>query len=39
MLHAGRLTFSHPRSGQTVTLEAPVPEDFARLIERLDDAL
>jgi 23S rRNA pseudouridine1911/1915/1917 synthase len=28
LLHAHKLTFTHPRSGQTVSLTAPLPRDF-----------
>jgi 23S rRNA pseudouridine1911/1915/1917 synthase len=28
MLHAHRIAFTHPRSGQRLTLEAPLPQDF-----------
>jgi 23S rRNA pseudouridine1911/1915/1917 synthase len=28
LLHAFRLTFTHPASGEKVTLEAPLPQDF-----------
>lgn len=31
-LHALSLTFAHPASGETVTFEAPYPEDFQRLL-------
>jgi 23S rRNA pseudouridine1911/1915/1917 synthase len=34
-LHAFRLAFRHPRSGQTVAVEAPLPEDMVELIDRL----
>jgi 23S rRNA pseudouridine1911/1915/1917 synthase len=34
-LHALRLTFSHPRDGRTMTLEAPPPPDFCDLLNRL----
>ncbi len=34
-LHAWRLTFVHPRSGETVTVEAPLPEDMATLLRIL----
>lgn len=34
-LHAHRLTFRHPRDERPLTFEAPLPEDFARLVERL----
>lgn len=35
MLHAARLGFIHPASGQTLTFEAPMPEDMARLLGAL----
>lgn len=35
MLHAHKLSFSHPRSGERHFFEAPLPEDMADLIERL----
>ncbi len=31
-LHASRLSFRHPRSGQALTLEAPYPADFASTV-------
>ena len=31
-LHAARLAFEHPASGETVTFEAPLPQDFERLL-------
>jgi len=34
-LHAERLEFEHPRSGETVALEAPPPPDLAALIASL----
>jgi len=34
-LHAFRLSFQHPESGETVSFEAPLPEDFARLLDDL----
>lgn len=34
-LHAARITFEHPRSGATVTVEAPLPEDMRKLIDAL----
>ena len=34
-LHAARLAFDHPRSGKRVTVETPVPADFAGLLEVL----
>lgn len=38
MLHAARLTFPHP-DGETMTVEAPPPEDFRALAEGLGLAL
>lgn len=34
-LHALRLGFVHPESGEAVSFEAPLPEDFARLLDEL----
>ena len=34
-LHAERLSFEHPRSRQPVSFEAPLPADFAALLEAL----
>jgi RluA family pseudouridine synthase len=34
-LHARKLTFQHPKTGETVSFEAPLPEDMTLLIERL----
>lgn len=34
-LHAHRLAFAHPTSGQTVSFEAPLPDDMQELIARL----
>jgi 23S rRNA pseudouridine1911/1915/1917 synthase len=34
-LHAFRLDFEHPTTGQRVELEAPLPEDFERALEAL----
>jgi hypothetical protein len=33
MLHALRLEIAHPVTGERISLEAPVPEDF-RAVER-----
>ena len=35
LLHARKLSFTHPESGQLVTLEAPLPEDMVRVIDAL----
>ena len=35
LLHAYRLTFTHPKTGQTMTFEAPMPEYFLRILEIL----
>lgn len=32
-LHAARLEFDHPRSGQRMVFEAPLPDDMARLYD------
>ena len=34
-LHARRLTFRHPRSGELVTLEAPLPPYFEAALDRI----
>ena len=34
-LHAVRLTLTHPVSGQEIVAEAPLPEDFSKLLNRL----
>ncbi len=34
-LHAATLGFDHPRTGKLLTLQAPVPADFAQLLESL----
>jgi 23S rRNA pseudouridine1911/1915/1917 synthase len=36
-LHAARLAFAHPATGERVTFEAPLPEDMRALVERLRD--
>ncbi|MFW6021758.1 MAG: pseudouridine synthase, partial [Guyparkeria sp.] len=36
-LHARRLTLTHPETGETLSLEAPLPEDMDELIELLRD--
>src|SRR5688500_8985026 len=35
MLHAWKLAFPHPLSGETIAVEAPLPADFRRMINRL----
>ena len=34
-LHAARLTFPHPRTNETMTIEAPLPEDMRELLAAL----
>lgn len=34
-LHAARLAFAHPTTGERVTFETPLPEDMRALVERL----
>ncbi len=35
MLHARRLAFAHPVSGERVAVESPLPADFTRVLSRL----
>jgi 23S rRNA pseudouridine1911/1915/1917 synthase len=35
MLHAWKLAFRHPRTGEVMSFEAPVPPDFAQALWRL----
>ncbi len=35
MLHAGELTFVHPRTGENVTVKAPLPENFEEALRLL----
>lgn len=35
MLHAHTITFSHPSSGQRITLTAPPPADFSEILARI----
>ncbi|MDL1973507.1 MAG: RluA family pseudouridine synthase [Deltaproteobacteria bacterium] len=35
MLHAWQLSFKHPRTGESVSVEAPLPEDMKELLETL----
>ena len=35
MLHAWRLRFHHPHTGETVSFESPLPEDMALFIEKI----
>ena len=37
-LHAYRLTFAHPADGRELRFEAPIPEDFTNLLQRLRSA-
>ena len=32
-LHATRLGFEHPRSGEQLSFESPLPEDLAHAVE------
>ena len=38
MLHASHLSFRHPVTEEPLTLNAPLPDDFARILQRFDDA-
>jgi 23S rRNA pseudouridine1911/1915/1917 synthase len=35
LLHASRLGFAHPISGEAVRVESPLPDDFAHVLRRL----
>lgn len=35
-LHAGRLTFQHPVTGEVTTVEAPLPPDLAAVLDQLE---
>lgn len=37
-LHAARLEFPHPRTGEQVSFDSPLPEDFAGLMAELQQA-
>jgi 23S rRNA pseudouridine1911/1915/1917 synthase len=37
MLHARRLSFCHPHTGEAVSFESPLPEDMAQLLRKLRD--
>jgi 23S rRNA pseudouridine1911/1915/1917 synthase len=37
-LHAAKLNFDHPRTGERVTFEAPLPEDMQRTLDALRTA-
>ncbi len=37
-LHAARLGFEHPATGEALVFEAPLPSDLARLVDRLEAA-
>lgn len=38
-LHACELQFEHPETGETMTFAASLPDDFAKLIARVRQAL
>ncbi len=38
-LHGYRLTFTHPKTGETKTFTAPIPEDFRTALKRLGSAV
>ncbi len=35
LLHAGEIGFIHPSTGERMSFSAPLPQDFARVLERL----
>jgi 23S rRNA pseudouridine1911/1915/1917 synthase len=38
MLHAWKLSFAHPRTGDVTTFEAPIPPDFAEAMRQIPTA-
>lgn len=38
-LHAARISFAHPATGDTLTVESPLPAPLARVLDRLDGAV
>ena len=38
MLHAERLSLTHPATGRPLEVEAPLPDDFAALLAELRTA-
>ncbi len=38
LLHAGKIGFIHPRTKEQMRFAAPLPEDFARVLEILRNA-
>lgn len=37
-LHAKRLTFTHPKSGERMSFESPLPENFEKMLRLLSDS-
>jgi len=35
LLHAARLSLPHPQTGETLTVESPVPDDMAPFLNQL----
>ena len=35
-LHAALLGFKHPRTGEEMVFEAPLPENFQKMLDKLD---
>ena len=35
LLHAWRLEVTHPRTGESMSWEAPLPEDFQAVVDKL----
>jgi 23S rRNA pseudouridine1911/1915/1917 synthase len=38
-LHAARLTLTHPKTGERMVFEAPLPDNFKRCLEILEDSV
>jgi 23S rRNA pseudouridine1911/1915/1917 synthase len=39
LLHAARLSLTHPSTGQRLTFDAPMPADFSELLDRLRERI
>ena len=38
MLHAAKLKFKHPKTGKEIEVEAPLPEYFNEVLEKLENS-
>lgn len=37
LLHAGAISFVHPVTGEKISVECPLPEDFMKVLKKLED--